>query len=466
MIPLTIAEIANAVGGRMQDVPRPSAVVTGPAAADSRELTPGGLFVAIKGARHDGHDHAEAAIARGSVAILATRPVGHPAIVVPDVLAALGALARVVLGRLEPAVIGITGSVGKTTTKDLLAQILEGSGETIATAKSYNNELGLPLTVLRADRQTRYLILEMGVGRKGDITYLTGLARPQIGVVLNVGASNLESLGSLDGVAAAKGELVEALPGADHGGVAILNSDDPRVAAMTSRTRARILRFGRAGDAAIRADDVAMDQAARASFTLRTPAGTAPVRLRLPGEHQIGNALAAAAVAFTLGIATGQAAQALSEATRRTPARFELLEGPAGVTVVNDAFNANPESMRAGLRTLKAMAAGRRTIAVLGEMLDQGEASESHHEDIGRLAAELGVSIIITVGRGDAMAMATAARLTSRLGRSQVAIVPDPSTALSLLRGLLRADDIVLVKASNGVGLAGLATQLCERAEC
>lgn len=465
MIPLTITEIADAVGGRLQDVPQPGAVVTSPAAADSREVTPGGLFVAIKGARIDGHDHAAAAIDRGAVAVLATRPVGHPAIVVPDVLAALGALAHFVLGRLEPTIIGITGSVGKTTTKDLLAQILERSGETIATAKSYNNELGLPLTVLRADQKTRYLVLEMGVGSKGDITYLTGLARPRIGVVLNVGASNLETLGSLDGVAEAKGELVEALPGADQGGLAILNADDPRVAAMTSRTQARVLWFGRSGDAAVRAENIALDQAARARFTLRTQDGTAPVQLRLPGEHQISNALAAAAVASALGIATSQAAKALSEATRRTPARFELLEGPADLTVINDAFNANPESMRAGLRTLTAMAGGRRTVAVLGEMLDQGEMAESQHQDVGRLAAELGVSVIVTVGRGDAMVMADAARLADGPGRSHVANAPDAATALSLLRDLLQAGDIVLVKASHGVDLTGLAMELCQRAE-
>jgi UDP-N-acetylmuramoyl-tripeptide--D-alanyl-D-alanine ligase len=465
MIPITIAEIADAVGGRLQDASRPTAVVTSPAAADSREVTPGGLFAAIKGARTDGHDHAAAAVARGAAAVLATRPVGHPAIVVPDVVAALGALARFVLSRLEPTVIGITGSVGKTTTKDLLAQILEGRGETIATAQSYNNELGLPLTVLRAGHRTRYLVLEMGVGSKGDLTYLTGLARPQIGVVLNVGASHLSTLGSLDGVAEAKAELVEALPGADHGGLAILNADDPRVAAMASRTRAGILRFGRSGRAAVRAERIALDRAARARFTLCTPAGTAPVRLQLPGEHQISNALAAAAVASALGIATSQAATALSAASPRTSARFEQLEGPAGVTVINDAFNANPESVRAGLRTLTAMAAGRRTVAVLGEMLDQGERSEGRHEEIGRLAAELDVNVLVTVGRGDAISMAAAARLTGGLSRGQVENVPDPRAARSLLRGLLQAGDIVLIKASHGVGLTGLAAALCERPE-
>lgn len=465
MIPLTITEIAGAVGGQLHDVPRPAAVVDGPATADSREVAPGGLFAAIKGARADGHDHAAAAVARGAAAVLATRPVGHPAIVVPDVVAALGTLAHFVLGRLEPAVIGITGSVGKTTTKDLLAQILEGSGETIATARSYNNELGLPLTVLRAGHRTRYLVLEMGAGSKGDLTYLTGLARPQIGVVLNVGASHLSTLGSLDGVAEAKAELVEALPGADHGGLAILNADDRRVAAMASRTRAGILRFGRSGRAAVRAERIALDQAARAHFTLCTPAGTAPVQLQLPGEHQIGNALAAAAVASALGIAPSQVATALSAASRRTPARFELLEGPAGVTVINDAFNANPESVRAGLRTLTAMAAGRRTVAVLGEMLDQGERSEDRHREIGRLAAELDVNVLVTVGRGDAISMAAAARLKGGMSRGQVENVPDPRTARSLLPGLLQAGDIVLVKASHEVGLTGLAAALCDRPE-
>jgi UDP-N-acetylmuramoyl-tripeptide--D-alanyl-D-alanine ligase len=436
-------------------------VVSAPAASDSREVVPGGLFVAVSGARTDGHDHAGPAIERGAAAILAARPVGHPAIVVPDVIMALGALARFVLQQLHPVVIGITGTVGKTTTKDLLAQILETSDETVATARSFNNELGLPLTVLRADQRTRYLVLEMGIGSKGDLTYLTGLAPPQLGVVLNVGSAHLSTVGgTLADVAAAKAELVHALPPAASGGVAILNADDSRVAAMARETSARLLWFGRSAQAAIGAEDACLDEAGRARFTLRTPDGTAAVRMRLPGEHQIGNALAAAAAATTLGLTAGQVARALSEATARAAGRLEVLDRPGGVTIVNDAYNANPESMKAGLRALMAMAAGRRTVAVLGEMTGQGEASADRHREIGRLTAELGVDFVVTVGQGAPVLMA-AARAQAGPG-AWVESAPDLPAALSLLRGALRTGDIVLLKASNPVGLTELATALTE----
>ncbi len=464
MIPLTIAEIAGTVGGQLRDVPYPTTTVDAPAASDSREVAPGGLFAAIRGARTDGHDHAAEAIARGAAVVLASRPVGHPAIVVPDVLHALGVLARFVLARLSPVTIGITGSVGKTTTKDLLAAILEADGTTVATAWSYNNELGLPLTVLRADRQTRYLVLEMGAANKGDITYLTDIARPRLGVVLNVEPAHVNTFGSLEGIAAAKAELVEALPATVRGGVACLNADDWRVAAMAHHTQAHVIWFGRSGDAAVRAEDVGLDQAGRPRFLLRTPVGTAPVQLRVLGEHQVHNALAAAAVACSLGITTGQAAQVLSQTPPRAPGRLEVLEALDGVTVVNDAYNANPASMQAGLRTLKAMAAGRRTVAVLGEMTGQAEASRERHEEIGRLAAELGVDVLVAVGAGDPASMAVAAR--ARGGQNMlVETATDQSTALMLLRGLLRPGDVVLVKASSELGLATFATRLSKRAQ-
>jgi UDP-N-acetylmuramoyl-tripeptide--D-alanyl-D-alanine ligase len=459
MIPLTIAEIAGIVDGRLHDAPDPGMIVDAPPAADSREVVPGGLFAAIQGERTDGHHHAARAIAQGAVAVLASRPAGCPAIVVPDVVKALGMLARSVHAQLHPVTVGITGSVGKTTTKDLLAAILEADGPTVATARSYNNELGLPLTVLRAGPQTRYLVLEMGAGRKGDITYLTGIAPPQLGVVLKVGHAHIRTLGSLDGVAEAKAELPGALPDASRGGIAVLNADDPRVAAMAQHTRAQVTWFGQAGDAVVGAEDVSLDEAGRARFLLRTPAGSAPVQLQVLGVHQVHNALAAAAAAWSLGIPPGQVAQVLGETTRRAPGRLEVLAAPGGVTVLNDAYNANPDSMQAALHTLSAMAAGRRTIAVLGEMTGQADASSERHEEIGRLTARLGVDVLVAVGADDPAVMAAAAREEGGPGMV-VKQAPDRGAALALARGLLRDGDVVLVKASSELGLTQLAADL------
>ena len=284
MIPLTLAEIARAVDGTVHGTVDPGLTVTGPVVIDSREVTAGALFAAIVGARSDGHDFARAAYAAGAVAVLGSRPVDGPCVVADDVVTALTKLAGLVRGRLSPVVIGLTGSVGKTTTKDLLAQILEGEAPTVATSRSFNNEIGLPLTILRADRQTRYLVLEMGAAKPGDITHLVRVARPRIGLVLNVGPAHVLTMGGIDGVAKTKGEMVRDLPAAAQGGSALLNADDERVVAMARQTPAAVTFYGTGKDAAVRARDVTLDAAGRASFTLHTPGAQAPVRLRLPGE--------------------------------------------------------------------------------------------------------------------------------------------------------------------------------------
>ncbi|BCB73891.1 hypothetical protein Pflav_003010 [Phytohabitans flavus] len=297
MIPLTLAEIAAAVDGRL-DGGDPAARVTGTVEFDSRKVTPGGLFVAFPGEKVDGHDYAEAAVAAGAVAVLASRPVPVPAVLVDDQLDAMAALARYVVDRLPSlVVVGLTGSSGKTTTKDLVAQLLTRLGPTVAPAGSFNNELGHPYTVLRADEETRFLVLEMGARGLGHITHLSAVAPPRVGVVINVGVAHIGEFGSVDAIAQAKGELVEALP-AD--GVAVLNADDPRVRAMAARTTARVVLAGEAPDASVRAVDVVME-AGRATYTLVTPDGQAPVRLGIAGRHQVGNTLLAAAVAHSLG---------------------------------------------------------------------------------------------------------------------------------------------------------------------
>ncbi|MFC4006503.1 UDP-N-acetylmuramoyl-tripeptide--D-alanyl-D-alanine ligase [Nonomuraea purpurea] len=456
MIPMTLNEIAHAVGASLHDVREARALVTAPSAVDSRQVVPGGLFAATAGARVDGHDYAAAAVAGGAVAVLAARPVGVPALVVEDVQLALGLLARHLLGRISPAVIGLTGSVGKTTTKDLLAQVLERHGPTVATDRSFNNELGLPLTVLRADAATRYLVLEMGAGRKGDLRYLTGLAPPRLGLVLNVGTAHVERMGGGPAdVAEAKGELVEALAG---DGVALLNADDPHVVGMAGRTKATILLFGRSAQAQVRAEQVRMTGRARPAFTLVTPSGRAPVELDLIGEHQVSNALAAAAVATALGLGVAEIAEGLNAARRRSAGRLEVVERGDGVTIVNDAFNASPESMWAGLRAAKALAGTRRTIAVLGAMGQQADASAARHAEIGRLVARLRFDVLITVGAGDPLTMAQAAQSSGQ--GVTVHTVEDVTGALRLATGLLEPGDVVFIKASSEIGLSACARAL------
>jgi UDP-N-acetylmuramoyl-tripeptide--D-alanyl-D-alanine ligase len=459
VIPLSLAEIARAVDGTAPGTAGIGLTITGPVVIDSREVTAGALFAAIAGTRSDGHDFAPAAYSAGAVAVLGSRPVDGPCVLVDDVVTALTKLAGLVRDRLSPVVIGLTGSVGKTTTKDLLAQILEGEAPTVATSRSFNNEIGLPLTILRADQRTRYLVLEMGAAKPGDITHLVRLGRPRIGMVLNVGPAHVLTMGGIDGVARTKAEMVRDLPVAAEGGLALLNAADERVAAMARQTQAAVTFYGTGQDAAVRAENVSLDAAARASFTLRTPTGQAPVRLRLPGEHQVANALAAACAASAVGVPADRIAGALSSAMPRSPGRFEIKERADGVTVIDDAYNANPASTGAAIRTLAAMAAGRRTVAVLGAMMHQAEGTIHHHQAIGALAGVLGIDVLVAVGKGEGPdAMAAAARAAG----VSVHAVPDGETAIELLRESLRPADVVLVKASSMVGLSAVATALEE----
>ena len=447
MIPLTLQEIAGAVGGRLDGVPDPGAAVTGAVEFDSRLVGPGGLFVALPGERVDGHDFAGTAVAAGAVGVLAARPVGVPAIVVPDVLAALGALAHQVLARLPRlTVVGVTGSSGKTSTKDLLAQLLARLGPTVAPPGSFNNEIGHPYTVLRADAATRYLVLENSARGIGHIAQLCAIAPPRIGVVLNVGSAHLGEFGSREAIAAAKGELVEALPA---GGVAVLNADDPLVAAMAARTRARVRTFGTRGD--VRASEVRLE-GGRARFLLN---GTEPVALRLYGEHHVSNALAAAAVALELGMPPREVAAALSEAGPVSRWRMEVTDRADGVTVVNDAYNANPESVRAALDALGRIAGERRRWAVLGQMAELGAGADEEHAAVGRLVAGLGIARLVVVGEQAAPMHAAAVAEGADSVR-----VPDAAAAVDLLRRELRPPDVVLVKASRAAALERVALEL------
>lgn len=457
MLPLTVETIAAVVGGRLCDVPNPQVLVTGPAVLDSRLVVPGGLFAAFDGERVDGHEFAGAAVAAGAAVVLASRPVGVPAVVVEDVQAALGRLARRVLDGLPDAVvIGVTGSAGKTSTKDLLAQVLGAYAPTVATAGSFNNELGLPVTVTHTDAGTRYLVLEMGARGRGHIAYLTGIAPPRVGLVTNVGSAHAgEFGGGRESIAEAKGELVEALP-AD--GFAVLNADDDLVVAMAARTSAKVVTFGRSAMATLRAVDVVLDERARPRFTLITPDGTAPVVLALVGEHHVSNALAAAAVAYAVGVPLDVTAAALSGAEALSAGRMQVNDRPDGVTVINDAYNANPESMTAALAAMTRLAGDRRKVAVLGTMHELGADSPARHAELGTAAAGC-ADVVIAVGPGDAPAIAAAARAA---GSATAQHVPDVPAARIVLDAVVRPGDVVLVKASNSVGLQVLARQLLQ----
>ncbi|MFH8611061.1 UDP-N-acetylmuramoyl-tripeptide--D-alanyl-D-alanine ligase [Streptomyces sp. NPDC018029] len=460
MIALSLAEIATVVGGQTYDIPDPAVQVTGPVVRDSREVEPGSLFVAFVGERVDGHDYAADVVAAGAAAVLASRPVGVPAVVVDDVQAALGALARHVVERLGATLVALTGSVGKTSSKDLLAQVLRRKAPTVFTPGSFNNEIGLPLTALSATDETRFLILEMGARGIGHIRYLTGLTPPKIGLVLNVGTAHIGEFGGREQIAQAKGELVESLP-AD--GAAVLNADDPLVRAMASRTKARVILFGEAEDADVRAENVRLTENGQPAFTLHTPSGCSDVTLRLYGEHHVSNALAAAAVAHELGMSVDEIALALSEAGTLSRWRMEVTERPDGVTVVNDAYNANPESMRAALRALAAMGKGRRTWAVLGHMAELGDEGLAEHDAVGRLAVRLNVSKLVAVGGREASWLQLGAYNEGSWGEESVH-VSDAQAAIDLLRNELRPGDVVLVKASRSVGLEKVATALLDDA--
>lgn len=466
MIALSLAEIAEIVGGKSHDIPDPAILVTGSVVIDSRAVEPGSLFAAFRGDKVDGHDYAERAVAQGAVAVLAARPVPAPAIVVDDVQAALGRLARAVVERLGTQVVALTGSAGKTSTKDLVAQVLRRKAPTVFTPGSLNNEIGLPLTALTATAETEHLVLEMGARGIGHIRYLTELTPPRIGMVLNVGTAHIGEFGGREQIALAKGELVESLPSADEGGIAVLNADDPLVRAMSTRTRARVVLFGEAADAAVRAENVRLTEHGQPSFTLHTPTGCSDVTMRLYGEHHVSNALAAAAVAHELGMPVDEIALALSEAGTLSRWRMEVTERPDGVTIVNDAYNANPESMRAALRALAAMgesarAKGGRTWAVLGMMAELGDDALAEHDAVGRLAVRLNVGRLVAVGGREASWLQLGAYNEGSWGEESVH-VSDAQAAVDLLRSELRPGDVVLVKASRSVGLEKVAEALLE----
>lgn len=465
MIELTLSQIAEAVGGRVLGASE-QMMVGGEVVTDSRNVTPGGLFVALRGARVDGHHYVAGAARAGAVAALVTRHVPQAPLAqiqVADTTRALGDLARAVLSHLRaedtgPQVVAITGSVGKTSTKDLIAAQLEGLGEVIAPVGSYNNEVGLPLTVLRANSGTRVLVLEMGADAPGNLTYLTSIAPPDLSLVLAVGRAHLGGFGSIEAVAEAKAELVTCTP---VEGTVVLNADDPRVAAMAASSRAATLvRFGQGADADVRAEGIHLDADGRAQFVLVSGGRQAQVHLALIGAHHVTNALAAASVALQLGRPLEKVAQVLGTTFARSPHRMQVHRTEAGVKIIDDAYNANPDSMRAALRALVQMARGTggRSVAVLGPMRELGPDSADEHRQVGTYAAQLGVDRLLAV-EGEARPVVDGA-LAAGLDPGAAVRATGITEAVTSLRRYLRSGDVVLVKASNGVQLWRVVSEL------
>ncbi len=452
MIPRYLSELASAIGGRLhgRDVLVRSVV------ADSRRAVPGSLFVALPGERVDGHAFVEDAARRGAVAALVRRPVeGVPCVVVPDTGAALLELARDERRR-RPAtrVVGVTGANGKTSTKDMAAAVLATRLRIHASPASFNTEVGLPVTILGAPPDAEVIVAEMGARHVGDVALLCEVARPQIVVVTNVGVAHLEVFGSWEAIVEASAEPVEAL---EPEGLAVLNADDEVVRSYAERTAARVLWFGRSPEADVRAEDVWLDEEGRARFTLVAAGEREPVELAVPGEHMVGNALAAAAVGVALGVTPAESAAALKGA-RISAWRMETFTTAQGVRVVNDAYNANPESMAAALKAARWMAREGRLVAVLGHMAELGPISLEEHERLGELVVRIGVDRLVTVGE-PARAIHRAA-LREGMEPDAAVAVDGPGEAVEALHGWLRTGDVVLVKGSRVVGLEAVAEAL------
>lgn len=468
MIALTIAQIAHAVSGELHLAPGATAdtVISGAVDTDSRLIEAGGVFVAKPGEETDGHLFVDAAAGKGAALAIVERTVEGPVsqIVVADAVEALADLARDVVKRVKDAgdlrVVGITGSNGKTTTKNLLARILEGEGETVSPKASFNNEVGAPLTMLRVTASTRYLVSEFGASGPGAIARLAGLVDPDVAVVLMVGMAHAGGFGGIEGTFHAKSELVKSLRA---GGVAVLNADDARVAAMApiaSEAGAGVRWFGRGqGATDVRADDVVVT-ASGTSFTVTADGVSLPLRLRVLGEHHVMNALAAIAAATTLGVSLADAVARLETVEIAERWRMQPL-GSDRVRIINDAYNASPDSMAAALRTLAQITGpGERTVAVLGAMSELGEYSEEEHDRVGLLAVRLGIQRIVVVG--DAARRMYLEAVAQGSWDNEAVFFSTADEAFDYLRGELREGDRVLVKSSNSAGLRFLGDRLGE----
>ncbi|WP_374929284.1 UDP-N-acetylmuramoyl-tripeptide--D-alanyl-D-alanine ligase [Kytococcus sedentarius] len=470
MIQLTTRQLAQVVGGSLNG--DGDLVVDGPVVTDSRLAEAGSLYVARRGESADGHDFVDAALAHGAVASLAEREVAGTHVLVPDVQEAFVRLARWMVDELPHLqVVAVTGSSGKTSTKDLLGQVLAQAGPTIAPIESYNSEVGVPLTVCRLEPTTEYLVVEMGASGPGHIAYLTAIVPPRVGIVLNVGSAHLGGFGSQQGIADTKAAIVEGLP---QDGLAVLNADDPLVAAMSERVTSGQVQYfsldaGRAAaDERVTAwaEELSLDEAGRARFTvaLRGPQGVErhPVHLRVRGAHMAANALAVLLAVRHVGMDTAGAVGALSRAEAISRWRMEVTERPDGVMLINDGYNANPESMRAALTALRDMAHGRRTWAVLAGMLELGPDSAARHREVGLHAAEVGVDVVLVVGDTAAPIAEGVRDFATAAGQDGPVVISvhDSEEARTVLEDQLVAQDVVLFKSSRDSGMRVLGDQV------
>jgi len=463
MIALTVDEIATAIGGVV--VGDSQVKVSGSVETDSRLVGAGSLFVAKPGEDTDGHLFVEAAVGKGAVAAIVERIVDGtsiPQIHVEDSVLALGKLAGYVLAKIREStdlkVIGITGSNGKTTTKNMLREILSTAGETVAPIESYNNEVGAPYSILQTKLSTKFLVVELGAGGLGSIDYLAQISKPDIGVVLKVGLAHVGEFGGIDTTAKIKSELPRAL---SKNAICLLNADDGYVAEMADLTQAKTIWFGTGSEEGYRATNQSVSISGT-SFDLTWPDGTSTkFKLQILGEHHVMNALAAAAVADQLGIKREAIANALEKMPLAERWRMQLLERHDGVSIINDAYNASPDSTKAALQTLAQLGkSGRRTIAILGEMAELGESSREQHDAIGRIVVRLNIDHLVVIGQGAKLIHMGAEQEGSWGGESK--FFDSIDEALAYVRGMLMAGDLVLVKSSKSANLRFLGDNLME----
>jgi UDP-N-acetylmuramoyl-tripeptide--D-alanyl-D-alanine ligase len=463
VIALGLAELEKVLDGRLV---LPAGAdrelsVSGSVETDSRLVTPGSIFFALPGEVTDGHLFAPEAVSAGAALVVVERELelAVPQLVVADGVVGLADLARHVVARVRALgglrVVGITGSNGKTTTKNLLRAILEAEGTTVAPQGSFNNQVGAPISMLRIDEATKYLIVEMGASGAGEIARLVSIATPDVAVVLKVGLAHAGEFGGIEATQRAKAELVTDLP---SDAVAVLNADDPRVAIMTEQTAARVVFFGLSAGSELRAEDLHAT-ATGTRFSLAVDGERYDVRLRILGEHHVSNALAAIAAARELGVPVERAISAVETVPRAERWRMEVLDPGNGIVVINDAYNASPDSTAAALKTLaQIVAPGQRSVAVLGEMAELGEYAAEEHDRIGRLAVRLNIGKLYVIGERARHIHAAAGLEGSWDGES--VLVPDIDRAYDLLREELRPGDVVLVKSSKSAGLRFLGDRL------
>lgn len=461
MIALTLTELASVLGGRLLGADDGSAVVAGEVHTDSRKVVPGSIFYALPGEVTDGHLFAGKAVENGAALLIVERELDLPVpqVLVPNGVEALAALAREVVARVRAKgdlrVVAVTGSNGKTTTKNMLRAVLEGEGATVAPWGSFNNHVGAPISMLGVDFETKFLVIEMGASAIGEIARLISIVTPDVGIVLKVGLAHVGEFGGPDAVETAKSEMVTDLP---ESAVAVLNADDGRVVRMAGKTKASVVWFGLAGSADVRADDVEAT-ASGTAFTLVAAGEQRRVQLKILGEHHVMNALATIAAARSLGVPVERSVPVIESLARAERWRMEVLARPDGVVVINDAYNASPDSMAAALKTLAQVTAGdQRSIAVLGEMAELGEYADEEHDRIGRLAVRLNVQKLIVVGH-NARHIHNAAGLEGSWDGESV-LVETADEAYDLLRDQLREGDVVLVKSSGSAELRFLGDRI------